>query len=283
MKNLDYYIKQVRKKFPNYTESQVLAAAQSAYESDPESTYKAPKVSTGKVPKPTFDTSADDDTVTGISLGFGSDGMAVPAKMASLVVGLMKTNPKAYSNLKNAVKSATGKTYNDPTQLGSWVARLAENMYTSADPVVKNLSIEDFVRSSAKFRSSSSTAAGANVPTRQIYAVPMANIQADVDTLAQSILGRTISAEDKAEDWYQDLVKGIDKMYQKGTVTSVKAVVNPATGKLEKQVIQKPGFSKEKITENITGALEAADPASLERKQRVDFIQWMFSQLGGRG
>ena len=152
MKNLDYYIKQVRKRFPNYTESQVLVAAQSAYESDPDSTYKAPKVSTGKAPKPTFDISAEEEGGTGISLGFGTDGVAVPMKMSSYVIGLMKTNPKAYANIKNAVKSATGKTYNDPTALGSWVARFAENMYMSNDPIVKNLTIEDFLRTSAKYR-----------------------------------------------------------------------------------------------------------------------------------
>lgn len=281
MKNLDYYVKQVRKKFPNYTESQVLAAAQSAYEADPESTYKKPKVSTGKVPKPTFDITTEEDDGLGISLGFGTDGIAVPAKMSSYVVGLMKTNPKAYANIKNTVKAVTGRTYNDPTTLGAWVARFAENMYMSNDPVVKNLTIEDFLRTSAKFKSD--TGANANIPTRQIYQKTPEQIDADINELSQRVLGRTVTDADKQADWYQDLTKGINKMLGKGVVTEVKEVKNPKTGKMEKQVIQAPGFSTEAISERITGALEAADPMALERTKNLEFANWAFQKMGGRG
>lgn len=282
MKDLNYYIKQVRKKFPNYTESQVLSAAQSAYESDPESTYKKPKVSSGG-PKPTFDTSSEDDGVTGISLGFGTEGVAVPARMASYVVGLMKTNPKAYVNLKNSVKSATGRTYNDPTQLGSWVARLAENMYMSNDPIVKNLSIEDFVRSSAKFRTST-TGDGVKADlSRSVYQYSPEQIDADINEVAQKVLGRTIVDADREADWYQDLTKGLNKMISKGTVTTTNLVKNKKTGKLEQVTIQTPKFTKEKAAETIESAVTAADPISLERKQNLDFANWAFEKMGGRG
>ena len=120
------------------------------------------------------------------------------------------------------------------------------------------------------------------LPTRQIYQVPEEQIMSDIDTVAQKILGRTISDVDKAEEWYTDLVKGINKMYQKGTVTTVKEVVNPKTGKKEKQVIQTPGFSKEGIQERIETTVRGAAPVDVERKERVDFTKWLFSQ-GGQG
>ena len=120
------------------------------------------------------------------------------------------------------------------------------------------------------------------LPTRQIYQVPEEQIMSDIDTVAQKVLGRTISDVDKAEEWYTDLVKGINKMYQKGTVTTVKEVTNPKTGKKEKQVIQTPGFSKEGIQERIETTVRGAAPVDVERKERVDFTKWLFSQTGGK-
>jgi hypothetical protein len=123
---------------------------------------------------------------------------------------------------------------------------------------------------------------GPALPTRQIYQVPEEQIMSDIDTVAQKVLGRTISDVDKAEEWYTDLVKGINKMYQKGTVTTVKEVVNPKTGKKEKQVVQTPGFSKEGIEQRIETTVRGAAPVDVERKERVDFTKWLFSQ-GGQG
>lgn len=120
------------------------------------------------------------------------------------------------------------------------------------------------------------------LPTRQIYQVPEEQIMSDIDTVAQKVLGRTISDVDKAEEWYTDLVKGINKMYQKGTVTTVKEVVNPKTGKKEKQVVQTPGFSKEGIEQRIETTVRGAAPVDVERKERVDFTKWLFSQGGQR-
>ena len=130
-------------------------------------------------------------------------------------------------------------------------------------------------------RDAATTAQAPNLPTRQIYDVPKAQIEADVNEAAQKILGRTINDDDKGQDWYQDLVKGINKLYQKGTVTTSKEVVNPVTGKKERQVIQKPGFSKEKITETITTTLGEADPISLERKKNLEFANWAIQKMGG--
>ena len=119
--------------------------------------------------------------------------------------------------------------------------------------------------------------------TRQIYNVTPEQINADINDVAQKVLGRTITDADKQADWYSDLVNGITKMAGRGTTTEVKTVRNKKTGKLEKQVIQTPEVTKEAITERITGVVEAADPASLERKQNLDFANWAFQKMGGRG
>lgn len=120
-----------------------------------------------------------------------------------------------------------------------------------------------------------------NIPSRQIYAPTIDMINADIDTIAQKTLGRTIQDADKDTDWYQDLVKGINKLYQKGTVTTVETVTNPKTGKLETVTKQTPKFSKEQVEEKITTTLEVADPESLERKRRLDGIKWLYS-MGGK-
>jgi hypothetical protein len=144
-----------------------------------------------------------------------------------------------------------------------------------------DLGLRQFLRENAG--AGSTGAKKPNLPTRQIYDVPKAQIESDVNEAAQKILGRTINDDDKSQDWYQDLVKGINKLYQKGTVTTSREVVNPATGKKERQVIQKPGFSKDKIATQIQETLTSASPIDVERKQRVDFTKWLFSQTGGQG
>lgn len=120
---------------------------------------------------------------------------------------------------------------------------------------------------------------GPSIPTRQVYMPATEQIDADINKLAlNSSLGRELTDADKKESWYKDLVKGISKLYSKGTVTTVKQVTNPETGKVEKVVTQTPGVSKEKIEQVTEEALLAADPESAERKDRIDFTKWLFSQ-----
>lgn len=119
--------------------------------------------------------------------------------------------------------------------------------------------------------------------TRSIYQYSPEQLGAKIDEVAQSLLGRTITDADKQADWYSDLNNALNKMVQKGTVSTTKQVRNPKTGKLELVSIQKPEVTTEAITQKITGALESADPESLERKKRIDFTSWLFGQMGGRG
>lgn len=119
------------------------------------------------------------------------------------------------------------------------------------------------------------------LPTRQVYQVPEAETDADINEFLQKKAGRTLQDTDRNEDWYNDLVKAINKLYSKGIVTTVQEVKNPKTGKMEKVVTQTPGFSKQEVEQRITSAIEEADPVSVQRKQDLDFANWAFNKMGG--
>jgi len=67
------------------------------------------------------------------------------------------------------------------------------------------------------------------LPTRQVYQVTEDDIAADINEIALKRLGREIQDVDKDADWYQDLVKGINKLYSKGIVTTTKEVKKDLT------------------------------------------------------
>lgn len=117
--------------------------------------------------------------------------------------------------------------------------------------------------------------------SRSVYQYAPEQIASDIDKAAQTILGRTINEEDKTADWYADLTKAITKMAAKGTVTTVKDVRNPKTGKLERVTTQAPEFTTEKAKEKIQSTLREAAPEDVARKERVDFTKWLFTQMGG--
>lgn len=117
--------------------------------------------------------------------------------------------------------------------------------------------------------------------SRSVYQYSEEQIGTDIDKAAQAVLGRTINEEDKAADWYSDLTNAITKMAAKGTVTTVKDVRNPKTGKLERVTTQSPKFTTEKAKEKIQTTLREVAPEDVARKERVDFTKWLFSQMGG--
>jgi hypothetical protein len=157
---------------------------------------------------------------------------------------LYLTDPKLQSTWRATMKKNGLETGNPVAERKAWEVAVAgaADWYTTSNGTAK-VTPEQYLTWWAGGQKKSTAPA---LPTRQIYDVPKAQIEADVDTAAKSILGRTIQADDKTQDWYKNLVKSVNDMYQKGVVTTVKEVVNPATGKKEKQVLQKPGYSKRK-------------------------------------
>jgi hypothetical protein len=238
-------------------------------------------------PKPSFvfgDGSSTQSSITGLNLGFGikengQDLYLAPIKIGPYIVTLARTNPKAYSNIQRAVYGASGKNIKDPNTLASWVSRLAENIFYSTDPLVKTLSIEDFLRNTAK--AANADAAAAALPQRQIYKYTEADRQKTIDDVSLTLRGQVTTPEDKAQKWYKDLKASIDDMINTGAVTTTKKVVNPLTKKLENKSVTTPGFSTEKATATAEKAIRAATPEDIERKERVEFTNWMFKTLGG--
>lgn len=117
--------------------------------------------------------------------------------------------------------------------------------------------------------------------SRSIYQYTPEQIDADINEVAQKVLGREIVDADREAEWYKDLTAGLNKMISKGTISETKLVRNKKTGKLEQITTQTPKFTKEKKTAAITEAVSAADPEALERKRRIDFAGWMIGKMGG--
>jgi hypothetical protein len=119
--------------------------------------------------------------------------------------------------------------------------------------------------------------------SRSVYQYAPEQIDADINEVAQKVLGREIVDTDKQAEWYQDLTKGLNKMIAGGITTQSKLVKNKKTGKLEQVTTQTPEFTKEKAVSTIETAISEADPVSLERKKNLDFANWAFEKMGGRG
>jgi hypothetical protein len=243
--------------------------------------------STTNGPKPSFvfgDGSSTQSSITGLNLGFGikengQDLYLAPIKIGPYIVTLARTNPKAYSNIQRAVYGASGKNIKDPNTLASWVSRLAENIFYSTDPLVKTLSIEDFLRNTAK--AANADAAAAALPQRQIYQYAEADRIKMIDDVSQTLRGQGVTEADKSAKWYKDLRKSIDNMIATGTVTTTSKVKNPLTGKLENKIVSTPGFSQEQVAATAEKAIRQATPEDVARKERVDFTSWMLGTLGG--
>lgn len=201
------------------------------------------------------------------------------------------------------IQKANALYLNDPKLQASWRKSMQKNGLETGNPLLERRAWETAVAGASDWYATSNGTAkvtpeqylqwwaggqkGKSKPkpdlTRSIYQYSPEQLGAKIDEVAQSLLGRTITDTDKQADWYSDLNNALNKMVQKGTVSTTKQVRNPKTGKLELVSTQKPEVTTEAITQKITSALETADPESLERKKRIDFTSWLFGQMGGRG
>lgn len=107
-------------------------------------------------------------------------------------------------------------------------------------------------------------------------------IDQDISEIAIKVLGRDISDEDKAEDWYQNLVNSIGKMYEKGTKTVTTSTSRAGDGRTvsgSKRIVT-PSVAEADIDALIERRLRQGDPESVGRKERLDFVSWMNKALG---
>lgn len=290
MKTLESYKKLYRQKYPNLSDKQITELAKAAMAKDAQNT------SANDTP-PTFGetTVGGDTSKRGVRVGFGltdkdgNDLYLMPGLFPQFMTTLSVKNPKAYNTILTNVFQATGTKYRDPNTLGTWLESAGRNLLASSrqDPTAASISIEALVNAGTVNRGAAgifaTTGAPAqNIPTRQIYDVPKVDVQADIDSDIQKLLGRTASEEDRAQSWYKDLTKTISKMYSQGIVTKTKVQVNPETGKKENVVVQTPGYSKEKISQLRTEAIKAADPEAVDRMARISVYN-KYILGGGQG
>lgn len=211
-------------------------------------------------------------------------GQTTSVAVDPFVADLMRMNPDEIFQVSTLLKNSnylrnTTRRYNKT--LGDAYSRASMDWSNeSARTGRPTLTFREFLIENF---SPSGAGAGPALPSRQVYAVTPEQIENDINEIVVAKGGRTITDADKQADWYRDLVRGINKLYSRGIVTEVKKVKNPKTGKMERVVTQTPGFSEEKISEKITTAFEQADPASIERKQNIEFANWAFQKMGGRG
>lgn len=198
------------------------------------------------------------------------------------VADLLQMNPQEIFQVSTLLKNAgylrnASRKYNKT--LGDAYSQASmEWSNESARTGRPNLTFRDFLLENVMAQAGG---AAPQVPTRQVYNVTAAQIDADIEEIAMKRLGRSLQEEDRKAEWYNDLVKGVQKLYSQGVVSEpAKMVKNKKTGKMERVVTQTPGYSQEQVTQKITSAVEAADPESLARKERVDFTKWFFGRGG---
>lgn len=107
-------------------------------------------------------------------------------------------------------------------------------------------------------------------------------VDADINDIAVKVLGRDISEEDKAEDWYGNLVNSINKMYEKGTKTVTTSTTRKSDGGIisGSKRVTTPSVAEADIDALIERRLRKNDPESVGRKERLDFVSWLNKSLG---
>lgn len=108
-------------------------------------------------------------------------------------------------------------------------------------------------------------------------------IDVDINEIAVKVLGRSISEEDKGEDWYVNLVNSINKMYEKGTktVTNKTSISGDGSTVSGTKRVVTPSVAEADIDALIERRLRKNNSESVGRKERLDFVSWMNKALGG--
>lgn len=91
-----------------------------------------------------------DDSVYKVTVGFGlkdkngNDLSLAPIQIGSYITALAGTDTAAYRRVKAAVSALTGRTKLDPSYVGGYVSKLAQNIMGSSDILARTGSLEDY-------------------------------------------------------------------------------------------------------------------------------------------
>jgi hypothetical protein len=146
-------------------------------------------------PPPAFDmnpgSSPGSTSAYTVDVGFGlvdtkGNPLALPPiQIGSYITTLAGTDPKAYARVKAAVASLTGRKTLDPSYVGGYVSKLAQNIMASSDIMAKSGTIEDYFNTA--IRSSGATTV-ASPP--QSYISSATQAKGDINKIFGDLLGR---------------------------------------------------------------------------------------------
>jgi hypothetical protein len=112
--------------------------------------------------------------------------------------------------------------------------------------------------------------------TRQVYQYKPEEINALIDDVYTTTLGRVATEEEK-----QARFATLDQQIKQGTTSVSKVVKNKKTGKMETLVTQTPAFSTTAAKTSIESELKKANPDDFDRKKRIDFAGWLSQNVAG--
>jgi len=154
-------------------------------------TKQPPKFDTGGVGG--AGSTGTDSTYT-VEVGFGlvdKDGRPLalpPIQIGSYITALAGTNPKAYARVKAAVARLSSRKNPDPSYVGGYVSKLAQNIMGSSDVLTKTGSLEDWFSKAAQ--AAAGSAAG-SLP--QAYVSSPTQAKSDINKIFTDVLGRDAS------------------------------------------------------------------------------------------
>jgi hypothetical protein len=112
--------------------------------------------------------------------------------------------------------------------------------------------------------------------TRQVYQYKPEEINALIDDVYITTLGRVATEEEK-----QAKFAVLNEQIKQGTTSVSKVVKNKKTGKMETLVTQTPAFSTTAAKTSIEAELKKANPDDFDRKKRIDFAGWLSQNVAG--
>jgi len=231
-------------------------------------------------PRPSFDmetggTGSVPTTYT-VDVGFGlvdtkGNPLALPPiQIGSYITSLAGTDPKAYARVKAAVAGLTGRKTLDPSYVGGYVSKLAQNIMGSSDILARTGTIEDYFNTAIK----ASGGGGQTVSPPQSYVSSASQAKGDINKIFGDLLGRQATdkelkaltsilndAQKKNPSKYVDGVTygGLDKdQFLLDLVTSGKYDANPKAFPVILSNISKE-ISKYQGTINQQGVLKLED------------------------
>ena len=151
-------------------------------------------------PRPSFGMdmggSEGTNSIYTVDVGFGlvddkGNPLALPPiQIGSYITTLAGTDPKAYSRVKAAVAALTGRKTLDPSYVGGYVSKLAQNIMGSSDVLAKTGTLEDY------FKKAAQVSGGGTESVPQSYLSSPTQAKGDINKIFGDLLGREASPKE---------------------------------------------------------------------------------------